>query len=153
MQTFHCHPERMWRISGAPSGWLRDASLRSAWQKKSKITCVNLRKSAFQKTNKLKKLKSYGKEKHLGHRDSDPYHHSHRYRDHAGRDLVHLMIKILEAVLNFSKKFFLAWCVRFRVCFGRFFGPFRSCSSSDSPLSSSSQKRKCLKNSSQIIAR
>ena len=44
----------------------------------------------------------------------------------------------LEAVLNFSKKFF--------------FGPFRSCSSSDSPLSSSSQKRKCLKNSSQIIA-
>ena len=36
----------------------------------------------------------------------------------------------LEAVLNFSKKF-----------------------SSDSPLSSSSQKRKCLKNSSQIIAR
>ena len=37
----------------------------------------------------------------------------------------------LEAVLNFSKKFFL----------------------SDSPLSSSSQKRKCLKNSSQIIAR
>ena len=33
-------------------------------------------------------------------------------------------------------------CIRFRVCFGRFFGPFRSCSSSDSPLSSSSQKRK-----------
>ena len=44
--------------------------------------------------------------------------------------------------------------IRFRVCFGRFFGPFRSCSSSDSPLSSSSQKRKSLKNSSQqIIAR
>ena len=40
--------------------------------------------------------------------------------------------RYLEAVLNFSK---------------------RSCSSSDSPLSSSSQKRKCLKNSSQIIAR
>ena len=29
---------------------------------------------------------------------------------------------------------------------GNFFGPFRSCSSSDSPLSSSSHKRKCLKN-------
>ena len=74
------------------------------------LICENLR---FKKTHKLKnsqtqKLKSYGKEKHLGHRDSDPYHHSHRYRDHAGRDLVHLMIKILEAVLNFSKKFFLA---------------------------------------------
>ena len=24
-------------------------------------------------------------------------------------------------VLNFSKKFFLVWCIRFRVCFGRFF--------------------------------
>ena len=59
----------------------------------------------------------------------------------------------LETVLNFSKKFFLAWCVRFRVCFGLFFWSFRFCSSSDSPLSSSSHKRKCLKNSSQISTR
>ena len=34
-------------------------------------------------------------------------------------------VVFLEAVLNFSKKFFLAWCIRFRVCFGWFFGPLR----------------------------
>ena len=60
----------------------------------------------------------------------------------------------LRSCFEFLQKSFSLLDVSvFRVCFGRFFGPFRSCSSSDSPLSSSSQKQKCLKNSSQIIAR
>ena len=49
---------------------------------------------------------------------------------------------------EFLQKVFLVLMYSFSCVLWAIFGPFRSCPSSDNPLSSSSQKRKCLKNSS-----
>ena len=50
-----------------------------------------------------------------------------------------LSFEELRSYFEFLQKVFLGLIIRFRACFGQFFGPFRSCSLSDSPLSSHSK--------------